>query len=63
LHKLFTVTYFINNWLQGFAHRVDITWWYFAAAALLGLIVAFLTVSYQAIKAALMNPTESLKTE
>jgi putative ABC transport system permease protein len=49
--------------LQGFAHRVDITWWYFAAAALLGLIVAFLTVSYQAIKAALMNPTESLKTE
>ncbi|MEI7585889.1 FtsX-like permease family protein [Runella sp.] len=55
--------YFINNWLQGFAHRVDITWWYFAAAALLGLIVAFLTVSYQAIKAALMNPTESLKTE
>ena len=55
--------YFINNWLQGFAHRVDITWWYFAAAALLGLVVAFLTVSSQAIKAALMNPTESLKTE
>lgn len=55
--------YFMNNWLQGFAHRVNITWWYFAAAALLGLVVAFLTVSSQAIKAALMNPTESLKTE
>jgi putative ABC transport system permease protein len=55
--------YFMNNWLQGFAHRVDIVWWYFAIAALLGFIVAFLTVSSQAIKAALMNPVKSLKSE
>jgi putative ABC transport system permease protein len=53
----------MNNWLQGFAHRVDIVWWYFAIAALLGFIVAFLTVSSQAIKAALMNPVKSLKSE
>ncbi|WP_428654419.1 ABC transporter permease [Runella sp.] len=55
--------YFMDNWLQGFAHRVDITWWYFAIAALAGITIAFLTVSAQSIKAALMNPTESLKTE
>lgn len=55
--------YFMDNWLQGFAHRVDIAWWHFAIAALLGLVVAFFTVSSQAIKAALMNPTKSLKTE
>lgn len=55
--------YFMNNWLQGFAHRVDIVWWYFAIAALVGILVAFLTVSSQAIKAALMNPVKSLKSE
>lgn len=55
--------YFMDNWLHGFAHRVDITWWYFAIAALAGITIAFLTVSAQSIKTALMNPTESLKTE
>ena len=55
--------YFMDSWLQGFAFRVSIEWWYFLMAATLSILIAFLTVGYQAIKAALMNPVKSLKTE
>lgn len=55
--------YVSSNWLQGFAYRTEISWWIFAVAGALALLVAILTVSIQAIKAALMNPVKSLKTE
>ena len=53
----------MNQWLQGFVYRIDISWESFVFAGLCSTLIAFLTVSYQAIKAALMNPVESLKTE
>ena len=53
----------LNKWLQDFAYRIDIPWWIFITAASVALIVALLTVSVQAIKAALMNPVKSLRTE
>lgn len=55
--------YFMEQWLQDFVYRVEISWWVFALAGVLAILIAFLTVSYQAIKAALMNPVKSLKTE
>ena len=55
--------YFMNKWLQNFSYRINIGWWIFAAAALLALSIAFVTVSFQAIKAALANPVKSLRTE
>jgi putative ABC transport system permease protein len=58
------VAYFLmNRWLQDFAYRVDISFWLFPLAGLLVLVVALLTVLYQAIKAALVNPVKSLKYE
>jgi len=58
------VAYFtMNQWLQNFAYRVGIDWWTFALAGGLALIIALLTVSTQAIKAALANPVESLRYE
>ncbi|MGD8780194.1 MAG: ABC transporter permease [Ignavibacteria bacterium] len=53
----------MNNWLQGFAYRVNLEWWIFAGTAVLTLIVTVLTTSYQAIKAGLSNPVEALKYE
>jgi putative ABC transport system permease protein len=53
----------MNSWLQHFAYRISITWWVFVIAAALALLVALLTVSFQAIKAALANPVKSLRTE
>jgi putative ABC transport system permease protein len=55
--------YFMNKWLQGFAYRISIQWWMFAIAGLLVLLIAFLTISYQAIKAAIANPVKNLRTE
>ena len=55
--------YFMHEWLQGFAYRTRIYWWVFALAAVLALLVAFATISFQAIKAAIANPAESLRTE
>ncbi|RYU96112.1 ABC transporter permease [Emticicia agri] len=55
--------YFMNNWLKGFVYRTELDWWIFAIAGVLSILVAFLTVSYQSIRAALMNPVKSLKTE
>jgi putative ABC transport system permease protein len=53
----------MSHWLLGFAYRIDISWWIFAGAGLLAILIAAATVSYQAIRAALMNPVESLRTE
>jgi putative ABC transport system permease protein len=53
----------MNKWLQDFAYRIHIQWWVFIAAAVAALVIALLTVSFQAIKAALANPVKSLRTE
>lgn len=53
----------LRQWLQGFAYKVDVHWWIFALAGLLTVVIAFLTVSFQSVKAALTNPVKSLKTE
>ena len=53
----------LNKWLQDFAYRIDIPWLAFIGAAILALLVALLTVSFQAVKAALANPVKSLRTE
>ncbi|MEQ9443656.1 MAG: permease prefix domain 2-containing transporter [Cyclobacteriaceae bacterium] len=55
--------FFSREWLQSFAYRIAIQWWIFAAAGLLVLLVALLTVSWQSIKAALANPVDSLRNE
>jgi putative ABC transport system permease protein len=52
-----------SKWLQNFAYRIEITWWMFALAGGIAFIIALLTVSFQAIKAATANPIESLKYE
>jgi len=53
----------MTKWLQGFAYRIPISWWMFAIAGIITLIIALLTVSSQAIRAALMNPVKSLRSE
>jgi ABC-type antimicrobial peptide transport system permease subunit len=53
----------INNWLKGFAYHIDVSWGIFVAASLLVLLIAWFTVSYESIKAAITNPVKSLKTE
>ncbi len=55
--------YFMNKWLQDFAYRINISWWVFALAGGVALFIALLTVSFQAIRAALTNPVKSLRTE
>jgi putative ABC transport system permease protein len=55
--------YLMSNWLQNFAFHIDIGWNVFAMAGIASLIIALLTVSFQAIKAALANPVESLRNE
>jgi putative ABC transport system permease protein len=53
----------INKWLEGFAYRINISWWVFAVAGILALLIALMTISFQAIKAAVANPVESLRSE
>ncbi|HYK47221.1 MAG TPA: ABC transporter permease [Parafilimonas sp.] len=55
--------YFMNNWLQDFAYRIDISWWVFAVAGLIAVFIALVTVSIKSIKAAVANPVKSLRTE
>jgi len=55
--------YAMDRWLQDFSYRIDIPWWVFALSALMAVGVALLTVSYQSIKAAIVNPVKSLRTE
>jgi putative ABC transport system permease protein len=53
----------MEQWLQGFAYRVDISLLSFFLAGGLALLVAWLTISYQSVKAALANPVDSLRSE
>lgn len=53
----------MHTWLQNFAYRTHLSWWVFAVAALVALLIAVLTISLQAIKAAIANPVKSLRTE
>ncbi|RFS14069.1 ABC transporter permease [Emticicia sp. C21] len=55
--------YFMNQWIEKYTYRTDISWWIFVAASFGALLITLLTVSFQAIKAALMNPVKSLKSE
>jgi hypothetical protein len=55
--------YFMNSWLQNYQYRSGMPWWIFVGAAAGALLITVLTVSYQSIKAALMNPVKSLRTE
>ena len=55
--------YVMNKWLEDFSYRIEIGWWVFVLAAFLGVVVAILTVSYQSIKAAIVNPVKSLRSE
>ena len=55
--------YFMRQWLQDYAYRINISWWLFAAGGLVAIIIALATISFQAIKAARANPVKSLRTE
>jgi putative ABC transport system permease protein len=55
--------FIMNKWLQDFAYRINISWWVFIVAGLIALIIALATISFQAIKAAVANPVNSLRTE
>ena len=55
--------YFMNNWLQQYAYRINISWWIYAVAAGVVVLIALITISIQSIKAALANPVKSLRTE
>ena len=56
-------SFVMNNWLQNFAYRINISWWVYLAAGLLAIVIALATVGFQAIKAAIANPVNSLKSE
>ena len=53
----------MEKWLQDFEYKIDITWWFFAVAGLIAIVIALLTISSQAIRAALTNPVKALKNE
>jgi putative ABC transport system permease protein len=55
--------YAMNNWLQDFAYRTNISWWIFIIAGIIAAAIALFTISFQAIKAALTNPVKNLRTE
>ena len=53
----------MNNWLQDYVYRIHISWWMFAVAGMLAVLIALVSVSFQAIKAAIANPVKALRTE
>jgi ABC-type antimicrobial peptide transport system permease subunit len=55
--------YFMNQWLQDYVYRINISWWIFIVGGISSIIIALITVSFQAIKAALANPVKSLRSE
>ena len=55
--------YFMDQWLSSFAYRIPIQWWLFTVSGMLAVSIALLTVGFQSIKAALMNPVKSLRSE
>ena len=52
-----------NKWLQEYAYHINVEWWVFALSGVSAIVIALFTVSYQAIKAAIINPIKSLRTE
>jgi putative ABC transport system permease protein len=55
--------YIMKNWLQDFAYRINISWWMFFMAGIFAVLIALITISFQAIKAAIANPVDSLRSE
>ncbi|MGZ5190243.1 MAG: ABC transporter permease [Flavisolibacter sp.] len=55
--------YAMSKWLEDFAYRIDMPWWVFIVAGIVAAIIAFITISFQAIKAAVANPVKNLRTE
>ena len=55
--------YFMNTWLKGFAYRIQLEWWIFAMAGIMVVLIACITVGFQAIRAAWMNPVNSIRTD
>ncbi|MGC1515978.1 MAG: ABC transporter permease [Maribacter sp.] len=55
--------FFMDDWLQGFAYRVEMDWWVFALVGFMSLLIATITISFQSIRSALANPVKSLRTE
>jgi len=53
----------MNKWLESYVYRISLSWWMFAAAGAAAVVIAFLTISYQSVKAALANPVDSLRSE
>ncbi len=57
------VSYYMHQWLQDYAYRIDISWWLFAVGGLIAIMIALATISFQIVKAAIANPVKSLRTE
>jgi ABC-type antimicrobial peptide transport system permease subunit len=55
--------YYMHQWLQDYVYRINISWWLFAAGGLVAIIIALVTISFQAMKAAMANPVNSLRSE
>jgi len=55
--------YAMSKWLQDFAYRISIEWWVFLIAGLMAMLIAFVTISFQSVKAAIANPVKSLRSE
>ena len=55
--------WFMTKWLEDFAYKVNLSWWIFAATGVIALIIALVTLSFQAIRAAIANPVNSLRSE
>jgi ABC-type antimicrobial peptide transport system permease subunit len=55
--------YFMNQWLEDYAYRINIGWWVFLIAGVAAILIAMITISFQAIKAAVANPVKSLRSE
>lgn len=55
--------YGMDRWLENFAYRIDIKWWIFPLAGIIALLIAFFTIGFQTIKAAIVNPAKSLRTD
>jgi len=53
----------MNKWLQDFAYRINVSWWTFIFAAMIVVVIAVATISFQSINAALANPVDSLRSE
>jgi len=53
----------MHNWLQDFAYRINIKWWVFILAGLVAILISIVTISFQAVKAAITNPVKSLRSE